>query len=367
MRAVLIVVGLLGIVTGVPPVTTAAELPWIKVASDQRGFVTETGKPFVPWGVNYDHDDSGRLLEDYWVDDWERVAEDFAEMRDLGFNIVRVHLQFGKFMNSATEANPDSLRQWRRLLDLAEREGLYLDVTGLGCYHKADVPAWYDALEEAGRWSAQAHFWKAVATGSQHSSAVFCYDLMNEPVVPGGQRASGDWLGPPFAGKHFVQMITLDPAERSRPEIARQWIQSLVQAIREVDRRHLITVGLVDWSLDRPGLTSGFVPQQVTEELDFVAVHLYPRSGQLDEALETLKQFQIGKPLIIEETFPLGCQLDEMATFLDRAREPAAGVISFYWGRTPAELEMSGKLVDGVVRAWLLRFPELKWPSNEGS
>ncbi len=365
MRTSLVAFGLLAITWCCSPVTTAAELPWIKVAPNQRGFVTETGQSFVPWGVNYDHDAAGRLLEDYWIDEWEQVAGDFAEMRDLGFNVVRVHLQFGKFMTSATESNLDSLAQLRKLLDLAEREGLYLDLTGLGCYHKADVPAWYDALDEAGRWSAQAHFWKAIAAASKDSPAVFCYDLMNEPVVPGGKRADGDWLGPPFGGKHFVQVITLDQAGRSRPDIAKQWIHGLVTAIREVDRRHLITVGLVDWSLDRPGLTSGFVPNQVTEELDFVAVHLYPKSGKLDEGLETLKQFQVGKPVIIEETFPLGCNLDEMATFLERAREPAAGVISFYWGKTPAELEASGELIDGVVRAWLLRFRELKWGSVE--
>jgi hypothetical protein len=33
---------------------------------------------------------------------------------------------------------------------------------------------------------------------------------MNEPVVPGGKRKDGEWLGPPFGGKHFVQFVTLD-------------------------------------------------------------------------------------------------------------------------------------------------------------
>jgi len=34
-------------------------------------------------------------------------------------------------------------------------------------------------------------------------------------------------------------------------------------------------VGLVDWSLDRPGLTSGFVPEKIAADLDFLCVHLY--------------------------------------------------------------------------------------------
>jgi hypothetical protein len=80
-----------------------------------------------------------------------------------------------------------SLERLGRLLDLAERVGLYLDLTGLGCYHKPDVPAWYDRLAEPERWAAQGHFWEAIARRCASSPAVFCYDLMNEPVVPGGK------------------------------------------------------------------------------------------------------------------------------------------------------------------------------------
>ena len=79
----------------------------------------------------------------------------------------------------------------------------------------------------------------------------------------------------------------------------------LPAAVREKDRRHLITVGLVDWSLDRKGLTSGFVPEKVVADLDFVSVHLYPESGKLAEAVQTLQGFSVGKPVVVEEVFPL--------------------------------------------------------------
>ena len=39
---------------------------------------------------------------------------------------------------------------------------------------------------------AQARFWEAVATRCAGSPAVFCFDLMNEPVVPGGRREPGE-------------------------------------------------------------------------------------------------------------------------------------------------------------------------------
>ena len=75
------------------------QLEWIKVSSDNKGFVqARSGGPFIVWGVNYDHDRGGALIEDYWRDDWETVAEDFKEIKALGANVVRVHLQLGRYM-----------------------------------------------------------------------------------------------------------------------------------------------------------------------------------------------------------------------------------------------------------------------------
>jgi hypothetical protein len=243
-----------------------------------------------------------------------------------------------------------------KLIELAEQQGLYLDLTGLGCYHKRDVPAWYDKLDEQSRWEVQARFWQAVAGRCAKSPAIFCYDLMNEPVVPGGRRANGDWLGPPFAGSHFVQFITLDQRGRPRPEIARQWIQRLITAIRKVDRRHLITVGLADWSLDRKGLTSGFVPEKIVSDLDFLSVHLYPEKGKLEEGLQTLKGFSVGKPVVVEETFPLKCSPEELQGFIHRSGKQAAGWISFYWGKPLKELRRSKDIGDSIQWHWLELF-----------
>jgi hypothetical protein len=332
----------------------AEEMPWVRVSDDGRGFVQQ-GKaaPLLLWGFNYDHDERGRLLEDYWEAEWGKVEEDFREMKDLGANVVRIHLQVGRFMKGPAEPNPAALDRLARLVDLAGRMRLYLDLTGLGCYHKKDVPAWYEGLAEQPRWDAQARFWEAVAARCAASPAVFCYDLMNEPVVPGGDGRQADWLGPSFAGKHFVQYIARDRAGRPRPEIARKWIEHLAAAIRRQDRRHLITVGLVPWSLERPGLQSGFVPGKIAGPLDFLSVHIYPEKHGVTEAIETLKGFSVGKPVVIEETFPLKCSAAELQQFFDRSRGTACGWIGFYWGRTPDECRRSGQLADALTLAWL--------------
>lgn len=337
-----------------------ARLELIQVAPDGRGFVqVPSGKPFTPWGFNYDRDYKSRLLEDYWVSEWRTVVEDFREMKHLGANVVRVHLQFARFMDTATKPNPQSLAQLARLVRLAEATGLYLDLTGLGCYRRNDVPAWYATLNESDRWAAQARFWGAVANTCAASPAVFCYDLANEPIVPSGKREPGDWLTGDLAGFTYCQFISLDQAGRARPELARQWLSQLAGAIRRRDRRHLITAGLLPNSLETPVSVSGFAPQKVGGPLDFLCVHLYPVSGHLKPDLELLHGFNVGKPVVIEEMFPLTCTVTELGDFLRASKPDACGWFGFYWGQPPDELDRSSDAGAKLTAEWLRLFQRL--------
>lgn len=69
----------------------------IRVSVDGTHFESASSKErFVVWGVNYDHDSDGRLLDEYWVEEWPTVVADFQEIKGLGANTVRVHLQAGR-------------------------------------------------------------------------------------------------------------------------------------------------------------------------------------------------------------------------------------------------------------------------------
>jgi len=330
------------------------EMQWVQVSKNQGHFVlTPSGCPFVPWGLNYDHDHKLRLLEDYWETEWPTVERHFQEMRQLGANVVRIHLQLGRFMESRDRPNENALARLARLVKLAEQTHLYLDLTGLGCYHRRDVPGWYDDLAEEDRWQVQARFWEAVAARCAGSPAIFCYDLMNEPVAPGAEKKKGDWLvGPPLGGKQFVQLITLDPQSRPRSKIAEQWVRTLAAAIRRHDRRHLITAGLLPGTPQRADAWSGFDPKQLAE-LDYISVHMYPKKGKVDEALTILEKFAVGKPVVIEETFPLSCSMEELEQFIDGSQKYASGWIGFYWGQMPDELRRSKEFSDTVTWQWL--------------
>jgi hypothetical protein len=136
----------------------------------------------------------------------------------------------------------------------------------------------------------QARFWRAVAGRCADSPAVFCYDLMNEPVVPASARTATGW------------------------------------GLRLVD------------------------------DLNFISVHIYPKTGKVKEALDTLAGFAVGRPVLIEETFPLACSPRELEEFIEASRKHAAGWIGFYWGKPPEELRRSKKIADALTLRWLELF-----------
>ena len=333
-----------------------AALPRIRISADGGRFVAAgSGEKFVPWGFNY-LGRHGSLAEESWGDDWSRIETDFREMRALGANVVRWHLQFGTYMKSPDEADPEQLARLRRLLGLAGETGLYLDVTGLGCYRADRVPKWYDDLSEADRWKAQATFWEAIAETCAGHPAVFCYDLMNEPVIGPPKEGEHPWLGGELGGFHFVQRISNDPAGRDQKEIAEAWVKTLVGAIRRHDRETPVTVGVIPWAQVFPGAKPLFYSPQVGRHLDFTSVHFYPKAGKTDETLAALAVYDLGKPLVVEETFPLTCTVEELDRFIDGSHDRVEGWMSHYFGHTIDEhrggAEPAGPLVAEFLEYW---------------
>ena len=92
-----------------------------------------------------------------------------------------------------------------------------------------------------------------------------------------------------------------------------------------------------------------------------MAVHFYPRKREVDKAVKALKAYDIGKPLVVEETFPPRCGQDELIRFIHESRTIADGWFSFYWG-TPAD-ELRAKqdktLGDAINASWYDAFQSL--------
>jgi hypothetical protein len=179
---------------------------------------------------------------------------------------------------------------------------------------------------------------------------------MNEPVVSGGNKAETDWLAKPLGDKHFVQRISLDLAGRTQKEIARAWVETLAAAIREVDRRHMITVGVIPWAHVWPNAKPLFYSPEVGGPLDYVSVHFYPKQGEVQKALDALRVYEVGKPLVVEEIFPLQAGNEEVLAFIKRSKSHADGWVSFYWGDTIEECEGKQDFGSAMMAAWLKEF-----------
>lgn len=329
-------------------------MPRVKVSDDRSHFVLSDGERFTPWGFNYlglfDH-----LAEEEWhtPEGWARIEKDFREMKQLGANVVRWHLQFETYMAAVDQPKADQLARLRKLLDLARDTGLYLDLTGLNCYRKSRIPAWYDTLPEAERWASQAVFWEAVAKTCAHHPAVWCYNLTNEPVIGEPKPGEHPWVGGELGGFCFVQRISNTPAGRPRDRIAEAWVKQLTGAIRKHDRQSLVTVGEIPWSQVWPTAKPVFYTPQTAAHLDFVSVHFYPARNQLDKDVAALSAYDMGKPIVVEEVFPLNCTLADLDRFIDATDGKVDGWVSHYFGYTVAEHRAGKELADHVKAAAL--------------
>jgi hypothetical protein len=329
---------------------SAIGIEFVKISPDGNAFVLDpSGERYVPWGHNYASVDIMQRL----ADEPERVEREFAEMKAAGTTVARVHPEMPAFLQGPEQVNPQAVERLRRILAIAEASGIHLHITGLACYKIKDRLAWYDALDEAGRWKTQEFFWSTLAQTCSQSPAVFCYDLANEPAASG--KAADGWYMGRMGDVEFCQRLTLDPEKRNGDDIFREWTKRMVAAIRQHDQRHLITLGMLPF----PGSYKAAV-----EQLDFVSPHLYPKSGKVEEEIELLKKFDFGKPIVIGETFPLTCSAADEREFLLQSRGLAHGWIGHWPDKSPDELtelkkQRKSSIQDAIWLSWVELFREV--------
>ena len=120
-------------------------------------------------------------------------------------------------------------------------------------------------------------------------------------------------------------------------EIAEAWSRKLTAAIRQADPQTLVTVGVIPWVQIWPGAKPVFYSPEAVKHFDFVSIHVYPEKDKVEQALAALDVYDLGKPLVVEETFPLACTLDEMNRFVDGGKDRVDGWMSHYFGFTLEE------------------------------
>ena len=284
-------------------------LPKVRVAPTGHGFITDGGKAFMPMGVTYFRPGTGWAPQVWKQFDAEATRQDFARLRELGGNCVRVFLSFGSFYSEPGKLTPDGLAKFDQFLALAEEAGLYVHPTGPD--HWEGLPAWAqgDRYADESVLSALEQFWRAFAARYRGRNVIFGYDLLNEPEVrwdtPAMREKWNVWLAKQYGGVAELAKVWGVPPERHiewgalpvpakdalaghelldyqhfRETIADEWTRRQVAAIRSVDAQTLVTAGLIQWSvpvvLAGPFHYSAFRPERQVKLLDFMEIHFYP-------------------------------------------------------------------------------------------
>jgi len=313
------------------PVVTPTVVTLTKIVIDNGQFKDANGEVFFPWGFNYTNPVDVGLIEDDWSNDvtWDIIKSDFEEMRVLGANVVRIHLQYHRFMDDASSTNTVALDRLSDLVEMAESSGLYLDITGLAAYRKGDQPNFYTMMTDEERWATQKIFWQSIAAEVGDSPAVFAFNLMNEPVVSvscDDMNPDCEWTpGEESGGFHFVQNITRTPGNNFTTTI-KAWIAEMTEGIRTEDSETLITTGFLDL-----GSYASFA-----DDLDYLSPHIYPRSGELQTSIDRLEANQSAVPIVIEEIYNLNCNVTELGEFLVSIDGNYNGFMGHYFG-TPIQ------------------------------
>ncbi|MGQ9650059.1 MAG: cellulase family glycosylhydrolase [Phycisphaerae bacterium] len=379
----------------------------LAVTPDGRGFVS--GKtPFLVWGFNYDRSViSGRdvLLEDVLREQPAKLDRDFAMMRQMGGNTVRLFCQMGEYFEGPDHINAAAFERLAMALNAADHAGLKVLLVGLCHIRKSAIPSW---LVEADDETVERHeelFWRTAAGRFRDHPAILAYDLQNEPAVHSsdsrdlvvgcfsmrggehfcyvhmhGRQASkqwAEWVRKRYGSEQALQAAwedyprpneswsspALPKASPKDPrfgdlmtchrDLLQAWAWRMRSAIRENDGNHLITVGALD-------------PAVFVEMVDFHCAHLYPRQDLTLEANEQawrdhLSRVPPGKPIVIEEFYPLAyprradhqaATPAEMIAALRRAAgSHGAGFVSFYWG--PAEEVINSPIGQSLYQSWL--------------
>jgi hypothetical protein len=329
------------------PAGGATPLPRIRLAADGRSLETAVGKPFVPFGLTYYRPGTGWAPQVWKQFDPDATRRDFARMKELGANCVRVFLSYGSFLMETNRLSPDGLTKFDQFIELAEQAGIYVHPTGPD--HWEGLPDWAktDRYADEVVLRSVEEFWRQFAARYRGRSAIFAYDLLNEPEVrwdtPPMLTKWNRWLERKYASAAKLSSawgvtnrnvawgaIAIPPREdcagcarlldfqHFREDIADEWTRRQVAVIKAEDPQTLVTVGLIQWSV--PSLLaagwqySAFRPERQARLVDFMEIHFYPLANgfyeyRADDESRNLAYLEgvvrevarCGKPVVIAE------------------------------------------------------------------
>ncbi|MEW5960934.1 MAG: beta-galactosidase [Chloroflexota bacterium] len=214
-------------------------------------YFSANGKRFMPIGAHWVPAKTG--LE--WPYRWDPadIEADFAKMKDLGFNTVRLDLFWAWFEPRPGSYHPAAFRQFDFFIELGRRYQIYLHPTLFigGEVGEAywDVP-WRQGRHphhDAALLRLQTDHAAEFARRCRGEAAIIAWDLTDEPPF---------WI----------------VADQTTDDMAVNWTRLIAGALRRYDPEHLLCVGTAVEDL----AGGPFRPDNIVAEVDFLSAHPYP-------------------------------------------------------------------------------------------
>lgn len=302
-----------------------------KVTLDGNYFA-RNGQRFLPVGAHWVPAQAALSWPTQW--DESSIEADFARMKELGFNTVRLDLFWAWFEPRPGDYNPQAFRQLDFLIRMAHQYEIYLHPA---LFIGGEVgEAYWDVPWRHGRHPhadpdmlrLQTDHAAELARRYQGEKAILAWDLTDEPPF---------WI---------VSGQTSDA-------MAVNWTRLVAGALRRYDPAHLLCVGTSMEDVSR----GPFRPDLLAEEVDFFSAHpysiymphLFPdpmlsERGTYCGAFQSLLSAGAGRPVMIHELGASSAQYTpERVAALDRATlysSLAAGANGFLlWCYTDAAPE----------------------------
>jgi hypothetical protein len=241
-----------------------AEPGWVEI---KDGTLVQHGRPIMLKGLNYYP--SAQPWSHMWREwDGPAVERELARARrELGINVVRILVPFRKvegWQDDYRNIPPRMLNHLRQFVQIAGQQQLKVIVT---------LFDWHDSIEPAGSDGERAdlYYLRTIVDIFKQDDRVLAWDLHNEPD-------------------------NYPAWERESPPAVVDWLWRMAAALRQIDLRHPITVGVGD-----PGSLWQAAPdgRSIADLSDIISVHSYDAARYPELIAEV--HARTSKPVLLEE------------------------------------------------------------------
>ncbi len=236
--------------------------------SDRDAFMTA---PFI-LGVNY----WPRRKAMYWWQNFDpaEVRSDFALIRDLGLNTVRIFLLWEDFQPDPNQVDAEKLAHLVTVADIAAQNNLGLDVTFFVGHMSG--PNW------SPRWllggPPPPHAWITDVISAGQRTHLGYRNMFHDSIALAAERLLLSTVVSRLKDHPGIWMWNLgnEPDLFAHPQTAaagQAWVREMTDIIKAIDPIHPVTCGLHGDSLHHD---NGLRVDQVFAETDVAVMHAYP-------------------------------------------------------------------------------------------